>query len=143
MVAYSYRERFIPKIEAEIKQQTLRGDRPRHARPTEEVQHYFGMRTKWCRLIGRSTCVAVNPITINFSRNTVDIGSRDIIHLARGLDHFAAKDGFSSWEDLREFWRLEHGKRAMRGGVLLLPKAWSGFIIEWRAFRLPQKAEAA
>lgn len=71
MVAYSYKARFVEPIRLGLepgpwipgmKRQTIRADRKRHARPGEEIQHYRGMRTRQCFLIGRAICEAVRRI---------------------------------------------------------------------------------
>lgn len=125
MVAYSYQRQFIEPMERGDKRQTMRNDRPRHARPGEEIQHYYAMRTKQCRLIGRSTCTAVTKVSINFVRQTVRIKGRGVIHGKRALDTFAQHDGFADWGALVAFWYDKHPEAAT---------AWQGILIEWRAF---------
>lgn len=135
MVAYSYKARFISKIEELSKQQTMRNERARHARPGEEVQHYYAMRTKQCRLVGRSICTAVTPVRIDFSVDRVKIAGRPVIKGIAALNAFAVRDGFNDWDDLLEFWRVEHGIKVAPGYARYLPKAWSGVLIEWRDFK--------
>ena len=110
MVAYSFRTRFVAPILAGAKRQTIRAARKRHARPGDELQHYTGMRTKHCKLIGVATCADVRPITILFDDDRDDL--EGVITkgwmLSGDLDEFARLDGFSSWADLKAFWRAEH-----------------------------------
>jgi hypothetical protein len=135
MVAYSYQGRFEAPIRAGIKPQTMRNERKRHARPGEEIQHYFGMRTKHCRLIGRSTCTAVTPVRIDFRYRTIDIERRPIIKGAIALNLFAERDGFEDWDALCDFWEGTHGVKDDANGMPALPAAWAGVLIEWTDFK--------
>lgn len=130
MVAYSYQEQFIAPIEAGTKRQTMRNERKRHARPGEEIQHYYAMRTKHCRLIGRSICTAVTPVHINFHKFFVNIGGRKPYRLRTKmdfieLDKFARLDGFPNWGALRAFWAAKHETL----------ESWAGVLIEWKDFQ--------
>lgn len=121
MVAYSYKKRFVAPIEAGLKRQTMRNERKRHARPGEEMQNYYAMRTKQCRLLCKPTCRAVTPVRLNFRRDTVKIEGRPHITGKFNLDAFAALDGFANWNELKAFWREEHASMT----------SWSGVLIEW------------
>lgn len=125
MVAYSVKEQFIDPIEQLVKHHTLRNERKRHARPGEEIQIYFAMRTRQCRLVGRAVCTAVTPIHLSFYPPKVAIYGRPVIETPSKLTDFARADGFSSWRELKEFWDKNHAR----------PKAWSGMIIEWKDFQ--------
>jgi hypothetical protein len=133
MVAYSYQKRFEPKIRALIKPQTMRNERKRHARPGEEIQHYYAMRTKQCRLIGRSICIAVTPVRIDFSRNVIKVEGRPYIQGVVGLNAFSVRDGFEDWDDMVDFWNDTHVKDD--GVVQNHLTAWSGMLIEWKDFK--------
>lgn len=108
-VAYSFKSRFAEPILDGHKGGTIRADRRRHARPGEEMQLYIGMRTKHCRLITRKTCLAVDPITLDFIARSIEwpVDNR-LVYLARDLDVFAAFDGFLCWDELIEFWSETH-----------------------------------
>lgn len=137
MVAYSFKERFIPRIEAGLgiprpdefweknlpKTQTIRAlGKRRHARAGEVLQLYYGMRTRQCRLIGTVKCSQVRPIVIwhNFA---IMIGGK--IMTASQVNKFAQRDGFDDLEDMRDFWKKEHGDFDKFDGVL----------IEWEPIR--------
>jgi hypothetical protein len=117
MVAYSFKKQFAEPILDGRKGGTIRADRRRHAHPGEELQLYTGMRTKQCRLITRKTCVAVEPITLNF----VGFGVGYIICGARclrrppELDAFAAFDGFQNFAEMAEFWAETHAADEFHG----------------------------
>jgi hypothetical protein len=129
MVAYSFQRRFAEPILDGRKGGTIRAARKwrygpgpsaeigGHAYPGRELQLYTGMRTKQCRLIARKTCVAVEPITLNF----VSFGVGYIICGARclrrqtELDAFAAFDGFQSFTEMAEFWAETHAADKFHG----------------------------
>jgi hypothetical protein len=123
MVAYSFKDRFCQPIVDGTKGGTIRADRRRHARPGEEVQCYYGMRTKHCRLVARKTCVAVYPITLFFSHHRDSIEMLCAPDLGwiwserKRLDAFARFDGFQDWADMRAFWEAEHDNFARFDGV--------------------------
>ena len=147
MVAYSYKRRFVAPIRAGLglsmlaedfsermdqfgnvsqprpKLQTIRAERKRHARPGEEIQHYCGMRTKHCFLIGRALCTEVRSIVLTFGKfSAVSIGGRherQTHYGGNGLDDFARKDGFTSWREMVQFWEDEHGTLSVFIGVLI------------------------
>jgi hypothetical protein len=121
MVAYSFQKRFAEPILAGTKAQTIRADRKRHARPGEEVQLYIGMRTKHCRLLGRSTCVAVEPIMLDFrGSGVIKIGGTVLFSDSR-MQEFARSDGFKSWEAMKGFWADVHDV-----------DVFEGILIRWR-----------
>lgn len=138
MVAYSFNKRFVNPIRAGLgldgwpngelylgtpKLQTIRGHRQRHARQGEIVQHYCGMRTKQCFLIGCAVCIDVVGISIHFRKKRNSDWLRNSIHgkLDRPdeLNQFATLDGFNNWQDLRAFWREEHPDVDDFEGVLI------------------------
>ena len=138
MVAYSLKKRFVVPIAIGLgaqydvdfigdrqfdgaKRQTIRAARKRHALPGEEIQLYFGMRTRYCTLLGRPTCTDVAPIALNFALERVTIVGQDSFAGAARLDLFAQWDGFWDWDEMREFWRKEHGKL----------DHFQGFIVSW------------
>lgn len=125
MVAYSFKARFVGRIETGLrirtdedftlqhpaKTQTIRAiGKRRHARPGENVQLYYAQRTKQCRQIGTGLCTSSDPCELNFKRNRVVIrgGGRVTHALARALNAFARADGFHDWDDLVAFWAHEH-----------------------------------
>jgi hypothetical protein len=150
MVAYSYQQRFIVPILVGLgditpgdgainvrgfeistfvrkqmpppKRQTIRAHgKRRHARPGEELQHYTGMRTKNCRLIGRARCTAVEDIQID-ARSLDHFGVRlnGCNWLRRPkLQAFARADGFADVADMLDFWKAEHPNVALFDGVII------------------------
>lgn len=124
MVAYSFQRRFIDRIEDGTKSQTIRADRRRHARPGEQLQLYFGMRTKHCRLLARRRCIDVLPISLLFDDDPeyegIILPGLGLMSLGLGsLDEFAIADGFEDWAELKAFWREQHGDISEFEGVLI------------------------
>lgn len=122
MVAYSFRPRFVQPILTGTKRQTIRADRKRHARPGETLQLYTGMRTRQCHLIGRATCLSVDPIRIEIIHGRVTVAG-DVYDDQAGLDAFSCRDGFTGWDALCEFWREYHDD----------PPEFSGMMIRWKS----------
>lgn len=121
MVAYSFKKRFAPDIEAGLKSQTIRAHRKRHARPGEALQLFVGMRTKHCRkIIPDPVCLQVENISIWVPTKLepaaiIRDGVRDYVSEA-----FAKADGFTSVDDFTRFWFDTHG-----------PGIFEGVLIAW------------
>lgn len=124
MVAYSFKRRFIAPILAGTKRQTIRAERKRHARPGEELQLFTGMRTKQCRLLGRATCLTVQPIRMFIKARCVE-SEGDTISCRLGTDTFACADGFKTRDELAAFWADNHP------GI----DPFSGVLITWGTLR--------
>ncbi|ESA37841.1 hypothetical protein N836_35060 [Leptolyngbya sp. Heron Island J] len=126
MVAYNFKKQFAPLIKSGAKQQTIRAPRKtRHAIAGEPIQLYTGMRTKACsKLIDPDpTCRAVLPISIDGRQ--VLIKSTPLI--GEELEQLAIADGFSSFEELAEFFE----DRTPFQGFLI---AWGDWLPCWTPF---------
>lgn len=127
MVAYSFKAQFAAPILAGTKQQTIRANRKRHARPGETLQLYTGMRTKHCRLIGRAVCQETQNVRLSFINGYVMLGSvgsgsalcRELLRTRADCDAFARRDGFEDWKSLAEFWEANHPGTRFFDGVLI------------------------
>lgn len=127
MVAYSFQSQFVDPMRSGRKCQTVRATgRRRHAEPGDAIQHYTGMRTKHCRLVGTSTCIETQPITMEFFDWTEKKADRVLVDGKRVRDRhaFAQADGFAGWLELRSFWLQTHGI-----GI------FHGRIIRWKDFK--------
>lgn len=127
MVAYSFKQRFVKPIEVGLssvslsfdpppKRQTIRAHgKRRHARPGEELQLYYGMRTKQCRLIGRARCISVEPIKIEVfaAAFQIYVGGKNVDREA-----MAQEDGFQDAADMWSFWEREHGIGTFKGVLI-------------------------
>jgi hypothetical protein len=122
MTAYSFQARFMPAIVEKTKRQTIRHRRRGLLKVGGELQLYFGMRTKFCRLIGTAKCLAVNPVWIRpFNSRVVFPSDQEVLSSTADLDRFAVEDGFADWRDMMLFWRERHP------GVDL----FEGDLIQW------------
>lgn len=149
MVAYSFKSQFIGPIRAGLgikhlnergmvvipgptpKRQTIRSfGKRRHARAGEDVQLYYGMRTKHCMLIGNARCAGMEGVLLKWSQwpsfFTFDVMERepgvwrrvgDLRPIA-DMEDFAKSDGFTSAEDMERFWFDEHGLETFEGALI-------------------------
>lgn len=121
MVAYDFKPRFVPLIEAGLKAQTIRAPRAKpHAQPGDVLQLYTGMRTKACRLIRTAVCTQVQCIELSFTDDciTVSTSATALAFAGRAADRFARLDGFVDWADMRAFWKAEHGDEDFAGVLI-------------------------
>jgi len=125
MVAYSFKRQFVEPILAGTKRQTIRADRRRHARPGEEMQLYTGMRTKHCKLIGRTTCESIEPVLLIVSGAGVIKINGTVLFSDQRMQEFARSDGFTSWAEMCAFWRDVNG----------VTDEWNGVLIRWGELR--------
>jgi hypothetical protein len=118
MVAYNFQGRFAEAIEQGEKRQTVRAIGKRHhASPGDDLQLYIGMRTKSCRKVREAKCNDVCQITI-YEDKILTFNPQEI-HLGDDLEHFARRDGFASWSEMRDWFAKIHG----------LP--FTGVLIRW------------
>lgn len=118
MVAYSFQPRFVAPVLSGRKPQTIRAiGKRRHARPGDELQLYTGMRTRACKLILKSRCLSVRPITIVTSHGW-KVWVDDEAFL-KDLDAFAQRDGFVDLADMQAFWAKHHPDVVRFDGVLI------------------------
>lgn len=112
MVAYSFKGRFEPRIQARTKQQTIRAvGKKRHARSGERMTLTTGDRYH-PRLMGEAVCQSVVPIQMDLAVGSVLLAAvvtpARLITTRADLDAFAVLDGFECWPDLVEFWKQTH-----------------------------------
>jgi hypothetical protein len=120
MVAYSFKARFAAPIRSGEKQQTIRAHRKRHAREGEELQLYFGMRTRHCILLGTALCRSVERIVIDVEGGSIHFPrTTETITQEGEMDAFANRDGFHDWLAMQSFWRAEHPSIRVFDGVLI------------------------
>lgn len=142
MVAYSFQPSFAAEILAGRKRQTIRlprGERCRHARRTDALQLYTGMRTRQCRKLGDAICTGVHEVVLDFTAGRVTLDDAIEISHPGDLDAFAAIDGFGGWNNrpwvmMRTWWRNTHRDQPLFRGVLI---AWGD------SFRPLEAADAA
>ncbi len=126
MPAYSFKPQFVEPIRAGTKGGTIRAERRHpnisrpggHARVGEMLSLYFRQRHPTGFLIRKPTCIATEPIHLNFRWDRVE--TRDDTHslvvMMRGqLDPFARFDGFECWDEMRRFWTAPEHTEVFRG----------------------------
>ena len=116
MPALNFQEQFVADVESGKKCQTIRAPRKRPFKVGDTLYLYTGMRTKGCRKLREVRCSRMAHISI-YSNCYEATG----IDAAESLDEFAARDGFSSWVKMRDWFRQRYG----------LP--FEGVLIEWAA----------
>lgn len=95
----------------------------RHARSGEELQLYYGMRTRSCRLIGEARCTAVWPVILWFTAGSIAAMIDGKLLTPRKMAAFAVGDGFKDALEMAAFWSHENGTRD--------GDKWSGVLITW------------
>lgn len=140
MVAYSFKQRFKTLIMIGLgnkelvgnpKLQTIRADRTGkngHAHPGGPVSLFVAQRTKQCERLGDTSCTAISDIVLNLRSGSITIvgenwGTTILTRMAH-LDQFSVSDGFIDFEEMRQFWRAEHGDIDIFAGKLI---QWKGY----------------
>lgn len=137
MGALSFKKRFIVPVRRGLdnkpggKRQTIRNFRKRPLKVGETVYLYYGMRTKHCWKIGESVIKEVLRIVIQqdqiriyqYNKKCEWWILKSILHDNK-LDAFAKADGFEDWEDMKNFWQKEHGKKGT-------PFPYTGNLYKW------------
>ncbi|MCY1648158.1 hypothetical protein OVA11_14130 [Caulobacter sp. SL161] len=125
MVAYNFKSSFVPLIEAKTKQQTIRRDRKRHARPGEALQLYTGPRFHPVRL-GLASCLEARQVILDFDQNRVVLDDSIELFADDDLNTFAIRDGFGArhglqpWEFMGRWWAQTHPDVELFSGVLIV-----------------------
>jgi hypothetical protein len=127
MVAYSFKRQFIEPILDGRKGGTIRASRKHgHARPGEELQLYFGMRTRQCRLITRHKCASTKPIYLCFGRAGLIAfpqvtSSPEVLTDSYSLNQFARFDGFTDFAEMASFWEAQGAREFSGWHICWLP----------------------
>lgn len=104
MVAYNFQARFADAVQRGEKRQTIRSPRKNgHAKPGDAVQLYTGMRTLSCRKLGDATCEISTYCAIR--EDGITLGNYPKVD----LDDFARADGFSDFENMKQWFRETYG----------------------------------
>lgn len=111
MAAYNFKPQFVDAILRAEKMHTIRAPRKRRTKVGETVHLFTGQRTKKCKLLMRAICTKVENIEIDGGWETVsgEFFGHVIIDNNRidgdELEALARSDGFSSFDEMMEFWR--------------------------------------
>jgi len=102
MGLYNFKERFVEKIRAGTKRQTIRAVRRHADRAGSTLYLYVGLRTKEARAIGRWVCTSVSSIRIT-GEGEVFVDENRLGEDER--EALAREDGFESFAEMLAFWR--------------------------------------
>lgn len=106
MPALNFQKQFAPKVESGEKRQTIRAKRKRPFKLHDNLYHYTGMRTKYCRKLGESECSKVFDVIIS-ENGTMKISDKYLNKFER--NEIAKKDGFDCWNDMWLWFQKTHG----------------------------------
>ena len=115
MVAFNFKQQFVPPIERGQKIQTIRSKQRCHVGDT--MQLYTGMRTKQCRLIKIVTCLSSVPVILKPTSIEV-FSNMDFRTLDQDATlRFARADGFPHYPAMIDWFRDTYGKDSFMGFV--------------------------
>lgn len=127
MPALNFVKRFAPDVESGKKRSTIRRAGKRlPPKVGDQLSLYTGMRTKYCRLLRKETCIDVNPIFISLKKGKpvlaigVIVGTEKcwIEVSATEVKEMAIEDGFKSKEEFFDYFLSDTDE-------------FYGFLIEW------------
>jgi len=107
MTAYNFKVQFADDVESGRKTQTIRARRKDGHKPSpgENLQLYYGMRTKQCRKLRDAICEYTQEVSMTEAGMKLDgvtLAPNRILEIAKA-------DGFESVEAFRNFFRDTHG----------------------------------
>ena len=116
MPALNFQKRFAPLVESGEKRQTIRALRKngRAPRAGDKLVLYTGMRTKNCRLLGKTVCDFTQDIHIK-ANGTVKIDGQALYQAS--VDELARDDGFDCSCAMLDWFEKTHGL-PFRGHVI-------------------------
>ena len=118
MPALNFFRRFAGAVERREKRQTIRRSLARPIREGDELALYTGQRTRWCRLLGRATCIRV--VDVELYEGGPIVGG---VHVEP--DTFARSDGFRDYREMVQWFKNTYGLPNGCGG------AFRGVLIQW------------
>jgi hypothetical protein len=125
MAILGFKKRFIKPVKSGVKTQTIRAFRKYPVRVFEQLYLYTALRTRYAQKLGEAQCIGTKTITIKkncFILNDGMLKLKLTFKDPRQLNQFAKDDGFTSWEDLQQFWIDSHGPKCF---------PFTGTIIYW------------
>lgn len=139
MPALNFKQQFVAKIKANEKTSTIRGKRKNPIKPGDILKLFTGQRTSNCQLIGTAVCSNVSPIKIctDAPYLFLHLGEwkdgkkppgRWYAFAESALQHLCANDGFTDYNELKNFFSNQYG-----------PLPFEGDLIEWREFKTEQE----
>ncbi len=108
MTVLTFLTRFVPRIEAKIKRQTIRGERKRPISVVDDLSlRYWSGRPYMTLqvLILDTVCIGYTRIVI--TTDGITVADKPIP--AGELDAFAVKDGFDDWSEMAAWFTMKRG----------------------------------
>lgn len=110
MTAYNFQPQFAEAIRCGRKRQTIRRCRKRPTVAGEALSLYTGQRTRACALLLETVCIAVRPLIRRAPGQWAFLDGHTELPLSPlDLTQLAIADGFSSREELDEWFTHHHG----------------------------------
>lgn len=116
MVAFNFKACFAGDVESGKKTQTIRANK--RCKAGDILQLYTGQRTKSCRKLGDAVCIAVDSISI--TPGGLKFGNPG--WWPKDPDVFAERDGFTSYDDMYDFFCSDHEQEVFNGYVIMWRK---------------------
>jgi uncharacterized protein YqfB (UPF0267 family) len=123
MPALSFQKRFCPAVEIGEKTHSIRSQRKRRWKAGDRIALYYAMRTKQCRLLGRTRVAAVEQILLTHDP-LFRIRIEGVLLSPDEARSFARRDGFPDLSDMADFWMEKY--------AIHVAGSWQGEIIHWR-----------
>ena len=136
MPILNFKPQFVEPIRAGRKNHTIRADRKIPIKAGDLLYLYCGLRHKGAfRIISHPVlCTRVLNIRIEISigDDLVFVGGEQLNR--DEMERLAQADGFSSWDDMADFWKANHGVTRKCGpdGWITRCVDFSGQIIHWK-----------
>jgi len=127
MALLGFQKEFAELVRTGQKTQTIRTLRKYPVKVGERLYLYVGLRTKKCEKLGEGICTRIMEIQIN--KNSVVEVNCVLYPNIDHLDKRAHDDGFSSWEEMRDWFDKMHG----------IP--FEGVLIKWYLVKGEDKHE--
>lgn len=130
MPTLSFKKQFCGRVEAGEKTHSLRSKRKRAWKVGDYLGLYYALRTKQKRLLGKTTVVALQDVSIHLR----SVGEGELFAFDITIDgelltpdeaeSFARRDGFQDLSAMRLFWIVENR--------MIADDVWRGDLIHWK-----------
>ena len=121
MPALNYQPRFGYLVEKGFKPHTVRSIGKRKIKAGDVLYQFTGMRTAHCHRLCMNLCTNVRRILIG--RGGILVFTDPLTFIEPPVDQFALADGFTGWEEMRDWFSDQYG----------LP--FNGQLIQWAPAR--------
>lgn len=123
---FNFKARFVPMVRHGQKRQTVRANRKDNRRPVpgDTVKLYSGLRTSSCHLLLEARCSECLGIRMSLDDGFGEGAGGELFINGEPQGpteraEFARADGFSSWAEMADWFRQNHGPE------------FEGFCVKW------------